>query len=110
MPESPRPSRRIPPLVWIIVAILVGWGVVALIQNNGTTRTPNESYPANAGAPEADPVPATVPPAAEPNTGVIGNPAGNPAEVDETTPNESSVSRPTGGTPSNPDGGAPPQP
>jgi len=45
--QSPRsetpPARRrggIPPLVWIVVALLVGWLVVAMVQRGGTEHTP----------------------------------------------------------------------
>lgn len=37
---KPRDSRRIPPLVWIIVAILLGWLVIAFLQRGGTHVTP----------------------------------------------------------------------
>jgi len=33
-------NRRVPPLVWIILALLVGWFVFAAIQKGGTHRTP----------------------------------------------------------------------
>ena len=33
-------SRRIPPLVWIVLALLVGWLVVAMMQRQGSDRTP----------------------------------------------------------------------
>ncbi|WP_411288508.1 hypothetical protein [Phenylobacterium sp.] len=39
-PEPRRASRNIPPLVWVVVAILVAWLAVALIQRNGADRTP----------------------------------------------------------------------
>lgn len=35
-----KPSRKIPPLVWIVVALLVAWLVVALMQRGGTHVTP----------------------------------------------------------------------
>jgi hypothetical protein len=33
-------TRRIPPLVWIVLALLVGWLVVALLQRGGIDNTP----------------------------------------------------------------------
>jgi hypothetical protein len=33
-------ARRIPPLVWIIVAILLIWLIIALLQRGGTHTTP----------------------------------------------------------------------
>lgn len=40
--DSPsKPSkRRIPPLVWIVVAIFVGWLVIFLVQRQGQVETP----------------------------------------------------------------------
>src|SRR5206468_1487578 len=46
-PTSPRDSapagrsRNIPPLVWIVVALLVLWAVVAAVQRGGFNRTPH---------------------------------------------------------------------
>jgi hypothetical protein len=62
---SPGGRRRIPPLVWIIVAILVAWFAIAMWQRQGVHRTPSggtmtseaegQSYmppaPANGSAP-----------------------------------------------------------
>jgi cytoskeletal protein RodZ len=87
--SAPRPSRRIPPLVWIILAILVGWGVVLLVQNNGTTRTPNQSYPAAEGdTNDAVVQPSVVPPPPAENPNAVTNPDANAAEVDGLSPNE----------------------
>jgi len=36
-----RPSRHIPPLVWIVVALLVIWLAVAVVQRGGFNRTPS---------------------------------------------------------------------
>lgn len=36
-----KPSRRIPPLVWIVLALLVGWFVVAMLQRGGIHTTPD---------------------------------------------------------------------
>jgi hypothetical protein len=36
-----RPSRRIPPLVWIVLALLLVWLVVAVMQRGGSNRTPS---------------------------------------------------------------------
>lgn len=38
--STQKSSRRIPPLVWIVLALLVGWLVVAMVQRGGTDRTP----------------------------------------------------------------------
>jgi hypothetical protein len=38
--EPRKATRNIPPLVWIVVAILIGWLVVAMMQRGGTHRTP----------------------------------------------------------------------
>lgn len=35
-----KPGRKIPPLVWIVVAMFVGWFVVAMLQRGGTHTTP----------------------------------------------------------------------
>jgi hypothetical protein len=46
-PTSPRDARpagrtrNIPPLVWIVLALLVLWLVVALVQRGGSNRTPS---------------------------------------------------------------------
>lgn len=34
-------NRRIPPLVWIVLALLVAWLVIALIQRGGVDRSPH---------------------------------------------------------------------
>jgi hypothetical protein len=39
-PGAPRRATRIPPLVWIILALLIGWFVVAMMQRGGSDRTP----------------------------------------------------------------------
>lgn len=54
-------SRRIPPLVWIVLALLVGWLVVAMVQRGGTDRTPGGgSHPtAEQGTSVMPPAPAT---------------------------------------------------
>jgi hypothetical protein len=33
-------NRAIPPLVWVVLAILLGWFAIAAIQNGGLHRTP----------------------------------------------------------------------
>lgn len=44
-----RKSRKIPPLVWIVLAGLVAWLVIALVQRAGADRTPQGgSTPAQA--------------------------------------------------------------
>jgi hypothetical protein len=34
-------NRRIPPLVWIVLLLLIGWFVVAMLQFGGTDRSPH---------------------------------------------------------------------
>lgn len=58
-PGSPqKSSRRIPPLVWIVLALLVGWLVIAMVQRGGTDRTPG-----GGSAPMAEQGPSVMPPA-----------------------------------------------
>ncbi|MDB5466169.1 MAG: hypothetical protein JWQ46_931 [Phenylobacterium sp.] len=38
--EPRKATRNIPPLVWIVLALLVAWFAVAMIQRGGTDRTP----------------------------------------------------------------------
>lgn len=63
-PRSPQPeppARRgpkIPPLVWIVIAILVGWLAVAMLQRGGTHVTPQGGT-----APQAREGEAVMPPA-----------------------------------------------
>lgn len=38
--EPRKATRNIPPLVWIVLALLVAWLVVALIQRGGVHHTP----------------------------------------------------------------------
>lgn len=46
---APKASRRIPPLVWIVLALLVAWLVVAVMQRRGADHTPQGgSAPAQA--------------------------------------------------------------
>jgi hypothetical protein len=63
--EPRKATRNIPPLVWIILALLVAWLVVAVAQRGGTHHTPQggsmpqeksgavtmPAAPANGGAP-----------------------------------------------------------
>jgi hypothetical protein len=53
-----KPTRRIPPLVWIVVAALVGWLVVVMFQRGGTHRTPDGGE-----MPMAEQGPSVMPPA-----------------------------------------------
>lgn len=66
--SDPRPSdtgqkakggRKIPPLVWIVLAILVAWLVIALLQRGGTHVTPQGGT-----MPQATQGEAVMPPAA----------------------------------------------
>lgn len=42
-------KRKIPPLVWIIVAIFVAWAVIAFMQNRGETSSTGEvTHPVSA--------------------------------------------------------------
>ncbi|WP_374468675.1 hypothetical protein [Phenylobacterium sp.] len=74
-------SRRIPPLVWIVLALLVGWLVVALMQRQGSDRTPQGgAHPAQAegtsimpAAPAQGDAPATP-------AGTVNGPAQPPAQ------------------------------
>jgi hypothetical protein len=63
-------ARKIPPLVWIVIAILVGWLVIALIQRGGTHTTPHGGT-----MPEAAEGPAIMP-AAPARSGAPATPAG----------------------------------
>lgn len=56
--EPPRTRRNIPPLVWIVLLILVGWLVIALLQRGGYDRTPQGGT-----APRQAEGPAYMPPA-----------------------------------------------
>jgi hypothetical protein len=38
--ENRKGTRNIPPLVWVVLALLVGWLVVAMMQRGGSDRTP----------------------------------------------------------------------
>lgn len=76
-PASPqKTSRRIPPLVWIVLALLVGWLVVAMLQRGGTDRTPGGGT-----LPEAAQGPSVMPPAPASGTtpATPGNVADGPA-------------------------------
>lgn len=39
-PEPQRPTRNVPPLVWIIAAIFLGWAAIAIVQHAGSNTTP----------------------------------------------------------------------
>jgi hypothetical protein len=41
-PSKPHdPKRKIPPLVWIVAAIFVGWIVIFLVQRDGAVESPS---------------------------------------------------------------------
>lgn len=83
-PEQRRAARKIPPLVWIVLALLVAWLVVALVQWGGTHRTPQGGEtPMQAEGP-------SVMPAAPPSGAAPGTPAGvvNAPEAPEAAPAE----------------------
>ncbi len=74
-------SRSIPPLVWIVLALLLAWLVIALMQRQGADRTPQGgSTPAQAEG--ASIMPATPPSGTTPGTpaGVINGPNQPPAQ------------------------------
>lgn len=72
--QSPRPAEKkkgIPPLVWIVLALLVAWAVIAFMQRGGTDVTPQGGtmpmaeqgpsvMPAAPATPEAPGTPAAV--------------------------------------------------
>lgn len=63
-------TRNIPPLVWIVLAILVAWFVVAMMQRKGADHTPQGgSTPAQAEG-------TSVMPAAPANGSAPATPAG----------------------------------
>lgn len=56
--STQKSGRRIPPLVWIVLALLVGWLIVAMVQRGGTHRTPDGGT-----MPMAEQGPSVMPPA-----------------------------------------------
>jgi hypothetical protein len=70
--SSPKRKGGVPPLVWIILALLVAWFVVAMVQRGGTDRTPH-----GGATPEAAQGPSVMPPA--PATGDAPATPGNVA-------------------------------
>jgi len=74
-PPAPEKRRRIPPLVWIVLAIFVGWFVVALLQRDKDNVTP-----------KGDDVPASVQgPSVMPATPPAGDAPGTPGSVGSTS-------------------------
>jgi hypothetical protein len=68
--EPRRSTRNIPPLVWIVVALLIAWFVVAMVQRRGVDHTPQGgSMPRAAEG-------ASVMPAAPANGSAPATPAG----------------------------------
>lgn len=57
-PNDGKRKGRIPPLVWIILALLVGWFVVAMAQRGGSDATPQ-----GGAMPEQEQGPSVMPPA-----------------------------------------------
>lgn len=54
--EPRKATRNIPPLVWIVVAALVAWFVIAMVQRGGTDHTPHGgSTPRQAEGPSVMP-------------------------------------------------------
>lgn len=70
-PSKPHyPKRKIPPLVWIVAAIFVGWLAIFLVQRDGVVESPSGGThptsaqgdavsPATPATPEAPGTPAT---------------------------------------------------
>ena len=75
-PTEPAPAerraRRIPPLVWIVVGLLVAWLIVAMLQRGGTHVTPQGGTmpQAQEGTSYMPPAPAT--PTAPATPGGVG--------------------------------------
>ena len=79
--EPRKRTRNIPPLVWIVLALLVAWFVVAMVQRQGADRTPQGgSTPSQAEGTSI--MPATPPSGDAPGTpaGVVNGPAQPPAQ------------------------------
>jgi hypothetical protein len=67
--ETRRPARRIPPLVWIVIFLLVAWFAWAWVQRGGTDVTPQGgTMPRQAEG-------TSIMPAAPPNGSAPGTPA-----------------------------------
>ncbi|WP_334163626.1 hypothetical protein [Phenylobacterium sp.] len=75
-PEPRKATRNIPPLVWIVLALLVGWLVVALMQRGGSDVTPQGGTTPSAaeGTSIMPPAPASGDAPATPG-GVVNGPA-----------------------------------
>lgn len=75
-PDAKKAGRRIPPLVWIVVALLVAWFVVIAVQKRGHDVTPQGgTYPQAAeGTSVMPPAPARGDAPATPG-GVVNGPA-----------------------------------
>ncbi|MFC3079478.1 hypothetical protein ACFODL_15370 [Phenylobacterium terrae] len=74
-PSKPHyPKRKIPPLVWIIVAIFVGWAVIFFVQREGAVETPSGgTHPTAEQAPAVAPATPVTP--AAPGTPQTANPS-----------------------------------
>jgi hypothetical protein len=67
---------RIPPLLWIVIAALVAWMVVAMVQRQGTDRTPQGgTMPAQAEGASIMPAAPAGPGAPATPGGVVNGPA-----------------------------------
>ena len=81
-PTERKGARKIPPLVWIVLAILVGWLVVAMLQRGGTHVTPQGgTMPQQAEGPSTMPAAPATPNAPGTPAGTV-NGAGQPATND----------------------------
>jgi hypothetical protein len=76
-------ARKIPPLVWIVALIFVGWLVVAMLQRGGTHVTPQGgTMPQQAEGPSVMPAQPAAPGAPATPGGVV-NGAGQPAGTND---------------------------
>ena len=69
-----KPARRIPPLVWIVLAALVAWVVLMMVQRGGTHRTPDGGEMPMAGQGSSVMPPAPADGATPATPGSVANP------------------------------------
>lgn len=85
-PEPRKATRNIPPLVWIILAVVAAWIVVTMVQRNGQQETPQGGT-----APTQAEGPSVMPPAP-----AIGDAPATPGGVIN-GPNQPTGAQPSGG-------------
>jgi hypothetical protein len=69
-PDNPRKKGGVPPLVWIVLVLLVGWFAVMMMQRKGADESPQGgTHPVQAEGP-------SVMPAAPANGSAPATPAG----------------------------------